>query len=138
VGVGDEQAIDEIVLLHRRRLLAAAAAALGAVVGQRLALEVAGVRQGDDHVLGVIRSSRESRRCRTISERRASPNWSGSRRQLLDDDRGDALGTGQDVEQVGDLLHHLLVLGDDLVLLQPGQALQAQFEDGLGLGVGQR
>jgi hypothetical protein len=35
-------------------------------------------------------------------------------------------------------VHHLLVLGDDLVLLEAGQALQTQFEDGLGLGVGQR
>jgi hypothetical protein len=52
VGVGHEQLIDEIVVLDRRRLLAAAAALLGAVVGERLALEVAGVRQGDHHVLG--------------------------------------------------------------------------------------
>jgi hypothetical protein len=51
VRVGDEQVIDEIVVLHRRRLLAAAAAALGAVVGERLTLEVAAVRQGHHHVL---------------------------------------------------------------------------------------
>jgi hypothetical protein len=40
-----------------------------------------------------------------------------------------ALGLGQDVEQVVDLGHHLLVLGDDLVLLQAGQALQAHLQD---------
>jgi hypothetical protein len=42
VGIGDEQAIDEIVVLDRRRLLAAPAAPLRAVVGQRLRLDVAG------------------------------------------------------------------------------------------------
>ena len=55
-------------------------------------------------------------------------------RQLLGDDGGDALGAGQDVEEVGDLFHHLLVLADDLVLLQAGQALQAHLQDFLGLG----
>ena len=38
VGIGDEQVIDEILILDRRRLLAATAAALGAVVGKRLVL----------------------------------------------------------------------------------------------------
>ena len=51
VRVGDEQLLDEIVFLGRRRLLAAAAALLRAVLGDRLRLHVAAVRQRDDHVL---------------------------------------------------------------------------------------
>jgi hypothetical protein len=38
VGIGDEQVIDEIVVLDRRRLFAAPAPLLRAVVGQRLRL----------------------------------------------------------------------------------------------------
>ena len=51
VRVRDEQALDEIVLLHRGRGLAAAAAALRAVLGERLRLDVAAVRERDHHVL---------------------------------------------------------------------------------------
>ncbi len=139
VGVGDEQAIDEIILLDRCRLFAASAAALGAVVGQRLALDVAGVRQRDDHVLAHdqvfevdVGGAQNDFRTPRIAE------LDLHRLQFLADDGSDALGAGQDVEQVGDLLHHLLVLGNDLVLFQPRQALQAQFEDGLSLGIGQQ
>jgi hypothetical protein len=71
------------------------------------------------------RSARRGRRTRS--------SW----RQFVADDRGDALGLGQDVQQVGDLGHHLAVLADDLVLLQAGQALQA-LQDGLGLGSDRR
>ncbi len=46
-------------------------------------------------------------------------------------------GLRQDVEQVGDLAHHFAVLADDLVLLEPGQALQAHLQDFLRLRVGQ-
>jgi len=52
VRIGDEELLDEIILLRRRRLLAAPAALLRAVVGDRLALHVAAVRNGDHHVLG--------------------------------------------------------------------------------------
>ena len=52
VRVRDEQLVDPVVFLRLRGLLAAAAAALRAVLGQRLALEVAGVAERDDHVGG--------------------------------------------------------------------------------------
>ena len=50
MGVGDEQVLDEIVFLGGRGLLAAPAALLRPVLGQRLRLDVAGVRQGHHHV----------------------------------------------------------------------------------------
>ena len=57
--------------------------------------------------------------------------------QFLRNDLGHARRLGQDVEQVDDLVHRLLVFADDLVLLQGGQALQPQFQDPLRLRVGQ-
>ncbi|EKE17239.1 MAG: hypothetical protein ACD_10C00550G0001 [uncultured bacterium] len=58
-------------------------------------------------------------------------------RQFADDDFGNAFRLGENVEQVENLRHHVLVLADDLVLLEAGQALQAQLENGLRLGIGQ-
>ena len=52
MGVGDEHALDEVVLAHRRRLLPAPAAPLRAVVRDRLGLDVTGVREGHHDVLG--------------------------------------------------------------------------------------
>jgi hypothetical protein len=59
------------------------------------------------------------------------------RGEFLADDRGDARGLGQDVQQIVDLRHHLLVFGDDLVLLQAGEALQPHLQDFLRLRVRQ-
>ena len=73
----------------------------------------------------------------TISERRSSPNCSWICGQFLADDLGDARRVGQDVEQVGNLRHDLLVLADDLVRLQVGQALQLHFQNALRLDFGQ-
>ena len=88
---------------------------------------------------GVIRSSideilRAARRSRSGARRRTAL---GSPSSSSANDVGDARGLGEDVEQVDDLLHHLAVLGDDLVLLEAGQALQAHLEDRLRLRVGQ-
>ena len=137
VGVGDEQALDEIVFLGRSRLPAASAAALRAVVGERLRLDVARVRQRHHHVgrsdqvfvvevLGVVLDLALA----LVAVLQLD------RVHLIDDDRGDARRLGEDVEIIGDLQHHLLVFGHDLVLLQAGQALQAHFQDRLRLGVG--
>jgi hypothetical protein len=43
----------------------------------------------------------------------------------------------EDLAQVADLLKQLRELGDDLVLLEAGQSVQAQVEDRLGLDLGQ-
>ena len=57
--------------------------------------------------------------------------------QLFADDLHELLGAGQDVEQPGDVEQDLLELGEDLVLLQAGELLQAQVEDRLGLDLAQ-
>ena len=86
--VGDEEAVDEIVFLGRRRLLAAAAALLRAVLGHRLRLHVAAVRQRDDHVLRrdqvlerQVDALRDDLRAPRVAELIAD------RRQLVADDR---------------------------------------------------
>ena len=69
--------------------------------------------------------------------RRGVPNSVLMRVELVLDDGDDAGARAQDVEIVGDLGAELLQLVGDLVAAEPGQALQAQFEDGAGLLLGQ-
>jgi hypothetical protein len=142
VRVGDEELVDPVVFLGGRGLLAAAAALLRAVLGQRLALDVAGVRERHHHVGGrdqvfggqVLRAVLDGGAALALLGL-AELGLHGV--QFVADDGGDALGLGQDVQQVFDDRHDVLVLGHDLVLLQAGQALQAHLQDFLGLGFGQ-
>ena len=53
MGVGDEEPGDEVLVLGRHAGRALAAAALGAVLGQGRALDVAAGGDGDDHVLAL-------------------------------------------------------------------------------------
>ena len=114
-----------------------------AVLGQRLALDVAGVAERHHHVGGRDQVF-GAEFLRVVLDGAAPRADLGraelllQRGELLGDDRRDALGLGQDVQQVGDLRHHVLVLADDLVLLQPGQALQAHLQDLAGLVVRRR
>ena len=48
-----------------------------------------------------------------------------------------SLRARQDVGEIADALEQLAVLGDDLVLLQPGEAVQAHVEDRLRLYLGE-
>ena len=122
--IGDEKLVDPVILAHRRRLLAATAAPLRAIVGERLALDVARVRERDDHVLArdqvlghqVLRAAHDLRATRVAE-------LALQLEQFVGDDVRDALGPRQNVEQVGDSLHHLAVLVDDLVLLESREAL---------------
>ena len=56
--------------------------------------------------------------------------------QFLDDDFADALGPIEDIHEIGDAFEQLGIIGNDLVAFEAGQALQAQFEDGLRLRLG--
>jgi hypothetical protein len=53
VRVGDEERGDDVVLLQRAARQALAAAFLGAEIDQRRALDVAALRDRDDHVLAL-------------------------------------------------------------------------------------
>jgi hypothetical protein len=142
VRVGDEELVDPVVFLGRRGLLAAAAALLGPVFAQGLALDVAAVAERDHHVgrgdqvlgaqvVGAVFDQAAARAELALAEFLADGG------EFVADDGRDAFGPGQDVQQVFDFGHHVLVFGDDLVLLQTGQALQAHLQDFLGLRVAQ-
>ena len=142
VRVGNEELVYPVVFLGLCRLFAAAAPALRAVFADRLALDVAGVAERDDDVgrrdqilsaqlLHVVFDDAAARGKLALAELFAQ----GA--ELARDDRRHAIGARQDVQQVGDLLHHLAVLGNDLVLLEAGEALQAHLQDFLRLVVRQ-
>ena len=57
--------------------------------------------------------------------------------ELRADHREQPLGAREDVAQIADQRQQFLVLGDDLVLFQPGQAVQAHVQDRLRLGLGE-
>ena len=138
MGVGDEEAGDEVLVLGRHAGGALAAAALGAVLGQRRALDVAALGDGDDHVLALDQV--------LVVEVGVPLDDLGAARhgeeladlaQLVGDDRHDPRPRAQDVEVVGDLAGELLELVGDLLDAERGQPLQPQVEDGAGLGLGE-
>ena len=138
MGIGDEQVVDEIVFLGRRGLLAPTTALLRPVVGERLGLHVAGVRQRHHHVFG--RNQVLHAEVLGVHHDFAAtviPELAAGIGELVGDDLGDAFRLVKDVEQVSDVVHDLLVLADDLLLLQSGQALQLHFQDALRLHIGE-
>ena len=131
---GDEQPGDEILLAGLHAGAALAAALLRPIGRQRHALDVAGVRDGDDHVLALdqvlvlhlaflVDDDGAARRGELVLDRG----------ELVLDDGLDAGARAQDVEIVGDLVGELVELGLDLVAAERGEPLQPQIEDGLGL-----
>src|SRR3989441_538842 len=131
---GDEEVLDDVFLfrLHARHALAPAA--LAAVGLDVRALDVPRARDGDDHFL-VGEQVLDGEVGRAVDDLRA-PGVAilvADGDQLLLDD-GHELGVGgEDALQLLDEGQHLLVLFDDLVTLELGQALQAHVENSLGL-----
>ena len=129
--------LDEIVVLGPVALArghadhAAAAAPLRAVAADVGALDQRIVGDGDDHALvrdevldGHLALVGHDLRAALVAVLVADGV------QFLLDDREHADFLGQDVDQVADLFQQFLVLLDDLVALQAGQLIEAQFEDG--------
>ena len=111
-----------------------------AVFAQGLALDIAAVRERDHHVGGRDQVFGAEVK-RAVFDQAAARTQFGVAEFLFDgaeffpDDGGDALGAGQDVEQVVDLGHHFFVFRNNFVLLQPGQTLQAHLQNFLRLRV---
>ena len=129
-----DQLLDEIFLAGGRADLAAAAAPLRAIERKRSALDIAAVRDGDQHVFFDDQ----------IFDREIAfgLDYLGAARIAefllqLRDVRGDELHqlllVGEDLLEPRDRLRSLLVLGFDLVALQRGQPAQSQIQDRLGL-----
>ena len=137
--IGDEQVVNKIVFLDRRCLLAAPTTPLGTIIGERLRFDVAGMRKRHHQVLrrnevfdAQILRIKLDLRAALVAKLRANAS------QFVDDDLGNALGTRQDIHQVGDLFQQLGEIGDDLVAFKSGQALQTQFKNRLRLRLGEQ
>ncbi len=131
---GDEEMGDVILFARRHAGAAFAAAALHAIFGDRRALDVAGMGDGDRDILALdqrfvfdldigIDQFGQPRSCEFVSIAPSSSRMIGSTRGR----------DAQDFEIFRDRLAELRHLVADLVAAERGQPLQAQIEDGLGL-----
>ena len=136
---GDEELVDEVLLAGLHADLAAPAAPLRAVDRRGRALDVAGVRDRDDHVLfldevlhadlGLVGDDLGAARLGVLR---------AALLELAHDDVPEQLLVAEDGREVRDAIAQLAVLARELVLLEPGEARQAHLEDGLGLTLGER
>ena len=139
MGAGDEEALQEVLVAGGRPGLAAAAALLGPVSAHRVPLHVAGVRDGDDHLLlGDEVLGGEVRRLpldlRPALVREELPHLA----QLAHDHLQEHLLRGEDLLEADDGALDLGQLLQDLLPLQAGQALQLHLQDVAGLDLGER
>ena len=140
VGVrrGDEQVLDEVLLARRRADLASSAAALRPVEAHGVPLDVALVRDRDDHVL-FDDEVLDGERAHLVDDLGAARigvlRADGT--QLLDDDPRDLAFVGEDLPVALDRPLGLGVFLEDLAALEAGEALQAHLEDRLGLHLGE-
>ena len=131
---------DEVLLARAHADAPLAAAALRAVGRDRRPLDVAGVGDGDRHVL-VGDQILDAELAALLDECRC-----GARREYfsriafssVDDDRHQQLFARQNRAQPLDGLHQLGELVEDLLALEAGEALQLHVEDRLRLELRQR
>ena len=130
----DEEVADEILLARAHPNATLAAAALHAIGGDRRALDVAGVGDGNRHVF-VGDQVLDAEFATLVDDvvRRSSPNRSRIVLQLVDDELDQQLVAREDRAQALDRLHQLGELVDNLLPLQPGQPLELHVEDRLRL-----
>ena len=139
VGRRHEQVADEVLLACPHADAALAAAALAAVVGDRGPLDVAGVADGDRHVLlgdqvlgaelAFLGQDLGAAIVAVLLLHRA---------QLVDDDLHQQALAGENGQQSFDDLEQLGQLVENLLPLEAGQPLQLHVEDRLRLDLRQR
>src|SRR5262249_32975150 len=134
VGGGDEEVLDDILFLRLHAGDALAPALLAAIRLDVRPLDVAGARDRDHHLLvgeevldGWSGGLLEDLRAPLVAE------VTLQRGELVLDDAHQALLGGEDAFEVGDESQRLLVLLNDLVALELGQALEPHVKDVLGL-----
>ena len=138
VGAGHKEAFDKVLLPRGLTLHAPAAAALRAVGIRRQALDVAKVRHGNGHVLLLDHIVKVDvvDHLGDLRPARIGVAALHLQRLLLDDGEQHPL-VREDALQIGRALLELAVLLQDFIALQPGQALQAHVQNGLGLAFAQ-
>ena len=138
MGVGDEEAGDEIVLARGHARATLAAAALGAIGRHRHALDVAAVRDRDHHVLALDQVLDVLLELVVEDVRAARRGELGlDLEQFVAHQREQLVAIAQQLEISFDQLGHLSQLLGDLVAFETGEALQPQLEDGASLDFGE-
>ncbi|MNF41326.1 hypothetical protein D3C84_223490 [compost metagenome] len=134
VTVGNQQVSDVVLVLDTGGRLALAATTLRLISAQRLRFGVTGVGDGhhplffgDQVTQGQIQAGVENLGAPGIAE------LGLDRFQFFANHFHQAHCAGEDADQLADLGENFLVFGQQLLVLQAGQAVQAQLEDGLGL-----
>src|SRR5690606_30723597 len=123
-----------VLVLHAGRRLAAAAAALGVVVGQRLTLGITTVGDGNHAVfLGDQVADAQIQARRKVFGAALVAVVGLDRLQLLNDHFHQALLAVEAAQQLAAPFEDFLIFGQQLLVLQTGQAVQAQVQNGLGL-----
>ena len=130
--------LDEVLVLSPRTLGTGAAAILRAVLCERRTLDVAVVRDGDDHiVIGIevlrihIRSGVDDIRPAVVAV------LVDDLAALVDEDRVEEVLVGEDPLVVPHLLRHLVVLLVELVQLETGELTETHLYDGARLDLGE-
>ena len=134
MGVGHQQAVDEVFFFDTRRRFTFTATTLGFVVGQRLILHVALMRKGHDNIFLVdqvfnvdIRAVRGDLGTTRVAE------LFTDQLQLFADNFHQAIGAAQNVQQFRDLFQQLFVFIEQFFMLKAGQLLQTQIQNRLRL-----
>ncbi len=128
MGIRDEDLGDEIFLARRHAGAALAAAALGAIGGDRHALDVAAMGDGDDHVLALDQVLDVLLELEILDHRAAGRAEAlFDVRELSAHDVLALLAAVENFQMLGDLPREIAEVGGDLLALQPGQALQAEL-----------
>src|ERR1700691_724448 len=141
VGVsgGDEQMLDEILVTRLHAGAAGAAAALHAVSGDGGALEIAAVAYGDCYLLVGDQVFEHDLGSFVFNAGAALVAVELSYFfELFDDDGAQLLFRAEDGFEVGDVVASETEFFGDFVDREPGQAVQLQLENGLGLDRGER
>ena len=138
MGRRHEDMRDEIFFARRHAGAAFAAAALHTIIGQRRALDIAGMRDRNGDVFAfdeVFVFDFDFRFDEFRQPRRGEFVFDVV--QFVADDRKHTAAAAQDVEIIGDRFAQLLYFVADFVAAQRRQPRQANFEDCLGLFFGQ-
>src|SRR6185437_15719771 len=137
VGRGDEQVLDEILVARPRALAPAPAPALGAVGRDRRALQITGVGDGDGDRLLLDQILEHDFRGSVLNLRAArvfvAAEVLADILQFVGDHAAQLLVAGQNRLELRDAELDLGQLVEDLLPLQPGEAVQLQVEDRLRL-----
>ena len=138
VAVGDQQVFDEVLVAQAGGGAPGAAPPLRLVDAERLPLGVAAVGDGDDGIF--LGDEVFVREVELRAQNLGAPLVAVALADVLEFFPHHLLlpfVRGENRQQFGDFLQDAVVLLDEAILLQRGEAVQAQFEDALRLFFGE-